>query len=149
MLGAGALGWPRRMVLGGRWEVGSGLGTCVHPWQMLVDVCQNQYNIVKYKNNKNNNKMYIYSRLLANKWARPLTLFYAYPWLYVAMEYFEYSSFKSVEYSELELGRPFTTTKSDPPPPKNVLDCSAHQWCTLRQWELCIAHICCHQLWQL
>ena len=26
---------------------GSGLGTCVHPWQMHVDVWQNQYNIVK------------------------------------------------------------------------------------------------------
>ena len=27
----------------GRWEAGSGLGTCVHPWQMPVDVWQNQY----------------------------------------------------------------------------------------------------------
>ena len=27
MLGAGALGWPRRMVRGGRWEGGSGWGT--------------------------------------------------------------------------------------------------------------------------
>ena len=26
---------------------GSGWGTCVHPWQMHVDVRQNQYNIVK------------------------------------------------------------------------------------------------------
>ena len=26
---------------------GSGLGTCVHPWQIHVDVWQNQYNIVK------------------------------------------------------------------------------------------------------
>ena len=30
---------------------GSGLGTHVHPWRMHVDVWQNQYNIVKYKNN--------------------------------------------------------------------------------------------------
>ena len=37
------------MVWGGRWEGGSGLGTRVHPWQMHVDVWQNQYNIVKYK----------------------------------------------------------------------------------------------------
>ena len=26
---------------------GSGLGTCVHPWQIHVDVWKNQYNIVK------------------------------------------------------------------------------------------------------
>ena len=26
---------------------GSGWGTCVHPWQIHVDVWQNQYNIVK------------------------------------------------------------------------------------------------------
>ena len=26
---------------------GSGLGTCVHPWRIHVDVWQNQYNIVK------------------------------------------------------------------------------------------------------
>ena len=48
MLGAGALGWPRGMVQGGRWERGSGWGTHVYPWQIHVDVCQNQYNIVKY-----------------------------------------------------------------------------------------------------
>ena len=47
MLGAGALGWPRGMVQGGRWEGGSGLGTRVHPWWIHVDVWQNQYNIVK------------------------------------------------------------------------------------------------------
>ena len=46
-LGAGALGWPSGMVWGGRWEWGSGWGACVHPWQMHVDVWQNQYNIVK------------------------------------------------------------------------------------------------------
>ena len=43
-LGAGALGWPRGMVWGGRWEGGSGLGTHVHPWWIHVDVWQNQYN---------------------------------------------------------------------------------------------------------
>ena len=37
----------RGMVWGGRWERGSGWGTCVHPWWMHVDVWQNQYNIVK------------------------------------------------------------------------------------------------------
>ena len=47
MLGAGALGWPRGMVWGRRWERGSGVGTYVHPWQIHVDVWQNQYSIVK------------------------------------------------------------------------------------------------------
>ena len=42
MLGAGALGWPRETVLGGRWEGGSVLGTRVHPWWIHVDVWQNQ-----------------------------------------------------------------------------------------------------------
>ena len=50
MLGAGALGRPRGMVQGGRWKGGSGWGTRVHPWQIHVDVWQNQYNIVKFKN---------------------------------------------------------------------------------------------------
>ena len=45
MLGAGALG--------GRWEGGSGLGTHVHPWQIHVDVWQNQYSIVKQNKVKN------------------------------------------------------------------------------------------------
>ena len=47
MLGAGALGWPRGMVCGGKWEGGSGWGPCAQPWQIHVDVWQNQYNIVK------------------------------------------------------------------------------------------------------
>ena len=47
MLGAGALGRPRRMVQGGRREGGSGWGTCVYLWWIHVDVWQNQYNIVK------------------------------------------------------------------------------------------------------
>ena len=47
MLGAGALGWPRGMVWGGRWQGGSGWGTRVYPWRILVDVWQNQHNIVK------------------------------------------------------------------------------------------------------
>ena len=38
MLGAGARGWPRGMVQGGRWEGGSGWGTHVHPCQIHVDV---------------------------------------------------------------------------------------------------------------
>ena len=47
MLGAGALGRPRGMVWGGRWEGGSGWRTCVHPWQIHVNVWQNQFNSVK------------------------------------------------------------------------------------------------------
>ena len=47
MLGAGALGRPREMVWGERWEGGSGLGTRVHLWWIHVDVWQNQYSIVK------------------------------------------------------------------------------------------------------
>ena len=50
MLEAGALGWPRGMVRGGRREEGSGWGTRVYLWQMHVDIWQNQYNMVKLKN---------------------------------------------------------------------------------------------------
>ena len=50
MLGGGALGRPRGMVWGGRWERGSGWGTCVYLWQIHVDIWQNQYNIIKLKN---------------------------------------------------------------------------------------------------
>ena len=38
MLGAGALGQHRGMVWEGRWEEGSGWGTCVYLWQIHVDV---------------------------------------------------------------------------------------------------------------
>ena len=47
MLGAGALGWPRGMVWGGRREEGSGWGTHVYLWQIYFNTWQNQYNIVK------------------------------------------------------------------------------------------------------
>ena len=50
MLGAGALGQPRGMVQGGRREEGSGWGTRVYLWRIHVDIWQNQYNIVKFKN---------------------------------------------------------------------------------------------------
>ena len=50
MLGAGALGRPRGMVWVGRWEGGSGWGTCVYLWRIHADVWKNQYNIVKFKN---------------------------------------------------------------------------------------------------
>ena len=50
MLGAGALGRPRGMVWGGRKEEGSGWGTHVYLWRIHLDVWQNQYNSVKFKN---------------------------------------------------------------------------------------------------
>ena len=50
MLGAGALGRPRGMVWGGRWEEGSGWGTHVYLWWIHFNIWQNQYNIVKLKN---------------------------------------------------------------------------------------------------
>ena len=37
VLGAGALGWPRGMGWGGRWEGGSGWGTHVNPWLIHVN----------------------------------------------------------------------------------------------------------------
>ena len=47
MLGAGALGRPRGMVLGGRREKGSGWGIHVYLWQIHFDIWQNQNNIIK------------------------------------------------------------------------------------------------------
>ena len=41
MLGAGALGWPRGMVWGGRREEGSGWRTHVYLWQIHFDMWQN------------------------------------------------------------------------------------------------------------
>ena len=40
VLGAGALGRPRGMGWGGRWEGGSGWGTHVNPWLIHVNVWQ-------------------------------------------------------------------------------------------------------------
>ena len=53
MLGYGALGRPRGLVRGGRREEGSGWGTRVYLWRIHVDILQNQYNIVKLKNQIN------------------------------------------------------------------------------------------------
>ena len=39
-----------KAVQGGRREEGSGWGTCVYLWRIHVDIWQNQYNIVKFKN---------------------------------------------------------------------------------------------------
>ena len=51
MLGAGALGQPRRKVQGRRREEQcSGWGPRVYLWRIHVDMWQNQYNIVKLKN---------------------------------------------------------------------------------------------------
>ena len=62
MLGAGTLGRPRGMVRRGRWEEGSGWGTRVYPWQIHVDIWQNQYNIVKLKNKINLKKKSLQKR---------------------------------------------------------------------------------------
>ena len=43
----GLVHWDDPEGWGGKWEGGSGSGTCVHPWQIHFDVWQNQYNIVK------------------------------------------------------------------------------------------------------
>ena len=40
VLGAGALGWPRGMGWGGRWEGASGWGTHINPWLIHVNVWQ-------------------------------------------------------------------------------------------------------------
>ena len=57
ILGAGALGWPRGMVWGGRREEGSGCGTHVYLWWIHFNIWQNQYNIVKFKKKKKRNPM--------------------------------------------------------------------------------------------
>ena len=44
-----------------RWEVGSGLGTHVHPWLIHVSVWQNQYSIVKQ------NKVKIFLKKVSRK----------------------------------------------------------------------------------
>jgi len=41
LLGASALGRPRRMIWGGRREEGSGWGTHVYLWQIHFDIWQN------------------------------------------------------------------------------------------------------------
>ena len=46
VLRAGALGRPRGMGWGRRWEGGSGWGTQAHPWLTNVNVWQNNYNTV-------------------------------------------------------------------------------------------------------
>ena len=71
MLGAGALGWPRGMVWGGRREEGSEWGTRVYLWWIHFDIWQNQYNIVKLKNKikfkKKINKMFLKSKRIPEK----------------------------------------------------------------------------------
>ena len=39
---------------GGEVGGGLGLGTCVHPWWIHVDVWQNQYSIIEQNNNNKN-----------------------------------------------------------------------------------------------
>ena len=49
MLGAGALGRPRGMVWGGRWEEDSGWGTHVYLWQIHFDIWQKPIQYCKVK----------------------------------------------------------------------------------------------------
>ena len=77
MLGAGALGRPRRMVWGGRREEGSGWETHVYLWQIHFDIWQNQYNIVKLnKIKKTRNETDLSIDYVSSDWIRavfPLT----------------------------------------------------------------------------
>ena len=65
VLEPGALGRPRRMGLGGRWEGGLGWGTHVNPWLIHVNIWQKplQYckvislQLIKINENNNNNKV--------------------------------------------------------------------------------------------
>ena len=59
LLGAGALGRPRGMVWGGRREEGSGWGTHVYLWWIHLDIWQNQYNIIKFKNKIKMKEIYL------------------------------------------------------------------------------------------
>ena len=60
MLGAGALGWPRGMVWGGRSEGGSGWGTRVHPWQFTY-FSSLSFSFNKSANDLCLNKIFIWS----------------------------------------------------------------------------------------
>ena len=52
------------MVRGGRREEASVWGTRVYLWQINVDIWQNQYNIVKLKNEKKKKKKFQIGRVL-------------------------------------------------------------------------------------
>ena len=60
VLRAGALGRPRGMGWGGRWERGSGWGTHVNPWLIHVNVWQKTLQYYKV----------ISLQLIKNKWKK-------------------------------------------------------------------------------
>ena len=71
VLGTGALGWPRGMGWGGRWEVGSGWGTHANPWLIHVSVWQKPLQYCKVtslqlikinEKNKTDNSFIIYNK---------------------------------------------------------------------------------------
>ena len=90
MLRAGALGWPRGMGWGRRWEGGSGRGTHINPWLIHVNVWQKplQYckvislQLTKIKGKKKEDLgRWVYS-VLANKFCICVTP-YGSHWLHV------------------------------------------------------------------
>ena len=76
MLGAGAWGWSREMIWGGRWEGDSGLRACIHPWWIHVNVWQNQYSIVKQNQVKKKIKKKKFSKPgFSNTWTVNFQMF--------------------------------------------------------------------------
>ena len=76
VLGAGALGWPKEMGWGARWEGSSGCGTHVNPWLIHVHVWQKplQYckvislQLIKINEKKKINlSLWNYSKILHRK----------------------------------------------------------------------------------
>ena len=80
VLRAGALGWPRGMGWGGRWEGGSGWGTPVIPWLIHVSVWQKplqhckviSLQLMKINEKKNNSAI---RKLLYGLFSAPLLFF--------------------------------------------------------------------------
>ena len=95
MLGAGAMGWPRGMVWGGRREESSGWRTCVYLWWIHVDIWQNQYNIVKLKNKNKEKDIRGKKRkcclTLSDKAKKKDFLFYRFQWNKIYILYCSYS----------------------------------------------------------
>ena len=83
VLQAGALGWPRGMGWGGRWEGDSGWGTHVNPWLIHVNVWQKPlqyYKIINLQLIKINGKKKDSQNVSENKirtWSLPFISLYS------------------------------------------------------------------------